>query len=314
MAAVRSRFILRPRDWWQYAALILAFLQISFALIPRLHPGKVGMFCWYLGSDPIIWWFLTSVIFLGAITWSIRRRPFWSGWRFAGYGLLAALAASPLTYRVYPSSHDHSPSLIRFRLPLDGPITVGWGGGTPDVNYHVIAPDQRWAYDLLVTVDGATHSGDGRRWENYYIYARPVLAPAAGRVYGVFDRDPDMPIGQLGGGRVPCGNHVVLEVAPSQFVFLCHLKPRSVVVKAGDTVVPGQVLARAGNSGNTSEPHVHIHLQDSPEMGISEGIPLYFHGYRTNGQFVERGMPHGGFAAGKLIGEIVENAGNLPGK
>jgi hypothetical protein len=304
-----SRVIPGPRDWWQYAALFLALLQISFALIPRIHPSKLGMVCWYFGSDRLLWWFLIGVLFSCAVAWSAWHPPFWSGWRWGGYILFAILASSPLTFRVYPSSHDHSPSAIRFRLPFDGPVTVGWGGATPEVNYHVISPDQRWAYDLVVTVSGATHSGEGQRCEDYYIYDRPLLAPAAGRVHAVSDGDPDMPIGQMGGGRDPGGNHVVLEVAPGQFLFLCHFKPGSIVVKPGDQVVEGQPLGRAGNSGNTSEPHLHIHLQDGPESSFGEGIPLYFHAYRVKGRFVERGMPQGGFAGGRPIGEVVEHAG-----
>jgi hypothetical protein len=310
MMAILSRVITRPRDGWQYIVLFLAFLQISFALIPRIYPGKVGMVCWYFGSDRYLWWFLTGVTLTCAVAWSALHPPFGSGWRLGGYILLAALAASPLTFRVYPSSHDRSPSTIRFRIPLDGPVTVGWGGATPEVNYHVVAPDQRWAYDLLVTVDGVTHAGDGRRREDYYIYDRPVVAPAAGKVHAISDGDPDMSIGEMGGGHDPGGNQVVLEVAPGQFLLLWHLRPGSIVVKPGDSVVEGQLLGRAGNSGNTSEPHLHIHLQDGPDLALAEGIPLYFHAYHVNGRFVERGMPHGGFVDGKRTGEVVEHAGH----
>jgi hypothetical protein len=54
-----------------------------------------------------------------------------------------------------------------------------------------------------------------------------------------------------------------------------------------------QVLGRIGNSGNTSEPHLHIHLQDSPNDDADEGIPLYFHHYRLGDQLIERGMHTG---------------------
>ena len=56
---------------------------------------------------------------------------------------------------------------VRFRLPLDGPVTVAWGGADTDVNYHAVMPDQRWAYDLLVTREGRTHRGDGTRLDDY---------------------------------------------------------------------------------------------------------------------------------------------------
>jgi murein DD-endopeptidase MepM/ murein hydrolase activator NlpD len=63
----------------------------------------------------------------------------------------------------------------------------------------------------------------------------------------------------------PVGNHVVLEIAPRRYVLLAHLRAGSLRVKPGDQVVCGQPLAECGNSGNTSEPHVHMQVQDGPE-------------------------------------------------
>ena len=90
---------------------------------------------------------------------------------------LAFLVTTLPVYQVYPSSHDDAPSGVRFRLPLAGPVTVAWGGGPRSANYHVSLPDQRWAYDLLVTRQGQSFSGGGNRLEDYYCYDAPVLAP-----------------------------------------------------------------------------------------------------------------------------------------
>jgi murein DD-endopeptidase MepM/ murein hydrolase activator NlpD len=68
----------------------------------------------------------------------------------------------------------------------------------------------------------------------------------------------------------------------------------------------GQVLGRVGNSGNSNEPHLHLHLQDGPKLHLAEGIPLYFHAYRVGDQFVERGMPTGGIAR-----QVVEYVGQV---
>ena len=304
-----SRPLARSRDWWPLVAIAFVTLQIALAAIPRLRPGKSGMVCWLFGSEGILWWGLAAVLFAYALIRSARRRPFWSPLRSVGYSMIALISLAPLTYRAYLSSHASSPSRVRFRVPMDGPITVGWGGDTPDVNYHVLAPDQRWAYDLLVTVGGSTHRGDGRECSDYYVYDRPVLAPADGTVRAGVDGDPDMPIGQLGGGAHPGGNHIVLEVAPGEFLYLCHLKPGSLRVKVGDVVVRGLEIGRVGNSGNTSEPHLHIHLQDTPVPGVAEGIPLYFHDYRTGSRLVDRGMPRGGFTGDEIAGEVIEHEG-----
>ena len=84
-------------------------------------------------------------------------------------------------------------------------------------------------------------------------------------------------------------------------------KDLSIEVKEGDDVPQGQALAKVGNSGNTSEPHLHIHLQDTPRAHVGEGIPLYFHHYRTGGRMVERGMPTGGFSLDGPTGQVVEH-------
>jgi murein DD-endopeptidase MepM/ murein hydrolase activator NlpD len=87
------------------------------------------------------------------------------------------------------------------------------------------------------------------------------------------------------------------------------MKPKSILVKKGDVVEQGQEIGRVGNSGNTSEPHLHIHLQDNTELSFGEGIPLYFSNYYKNNQLIERGMPQGGFDRNnKLIGDVVRNA------
>jgi Peptidase family M23 len=299
-------------DWWLYPVWGLAILQAAFFLVPQTRPGLLGAVCWLFGMDRLLWPGLAALLLLCGLAWSAWRRPFWNRRRAAGFLLLLALTASPLAFRTYPSSHDHSPSQVRFRLPLNGPLTVAWGGATPLINYHVSYPDQRWAYDLLVTRNGKSHKENGQDVHDYYCYGLPVLAPAEGTIETTSDGNPDMPIGVLSGGLHPCGNHIVIQVAPREFLFLCHLQPGSIHVKKGDRVTAGQALARVGNSGNTSEPHLHIHLQDSPMEIFAEGIPLCFHNYRVGEEVVERGIPTGGFTGDRLTGQLVEHVPVLP--
>ena len=75
-------------------------------------------------------------------------------------------------------------------------------------------------------------------------------------------------------------------------------------------VTAGQAVGKVGNSGNTSEPHLHVHLQDGPPTDLMvEGIPLYFHDYKVGGQVVERGMPTGGVNETGWAGQVVEHTG-----
>jgi murein DD-endopeptidase MepM/ murein hydrolase activator NlpD len=181
----------------------------------------------------------------------------------------------------------------RLSLPFEGEWFVFWGGRTIETNYHAADKAQRFAYDFLVHRNGSSHSGDPSKLENYHCWNQVVLAPADATVAAVADGLPDQPIGQADAQNV-AGNHVVLDLGDSEFAFLAHLKRGSVAVKAGDRVERGQPLGRCGNSGNTSEPHLHFHLQTTPDLTQGEGLPAFFHDYRADGKTVEHGEPvHG---------------------
>lgn len=291
--------------WLLIIPLLIAAHLALFTLL-KLRLGRIGIYLWNYGP-PIIGVLAAGQIVRGVISF-YAKPPFWSPER--GVGLLLLILIILISwkgYRVYPSSYDKKPSRIPFRLPLDGPVTVGWGGSTPAHNYHVIAADQRWAYDLVVTRDGQTHRGEGRQLEDYYIYGMPVLAAADGTVLSVVNDQPESRIGETGKVKNAGGNQVVIQVAENEFLFICHLQPGSIKVKAGDKVRAGDALGLVGNSGNTSEPHIHIHLQDSLKDYSGEGIPMYFHNYRLDTKVIERGIPTGGFnSEGKVAGQIVE--------
>ena len=98
----------------------------------------------------------------------------------------------------------------------------------------------------------------------------------------------------------------MLEVALSEFLFIGHLRPGSVAVRQGERVEAGQWIGRVGNSGNSSEPHVHLHLQDTIRPYLGKGIPFYFHHYRQDaGRRVERGMPQGGRSDDQFLGQVI---------
>ena len=183
------------------------------------------------------------------------------------------------------------------RLPFTGTWAVAWGGRTIDVNYHAAARDQRFAYDLFIVRGGATHTGDGKRNSDYFAYGQPVLAPGDGVVVSAIDGVADNTPGTMDPAHA-AGNHVILDHGNGEYSLLAHLIPGSLRVKVGDRVHSGDLLGRCGNSGNSSEPHLHFHLQDSPRFGDGDGLPAQFLGYLANGQRVKRGEP--------TRGELVE--------
>lgn len=299
------------REWWTWPVPVLVALHPALTLTLWARPGIAAVYLWYLG--PLLLALLGTVLLVAALVTTVRQRATWSRRRTVALaGLALVVGASPF-YRTYPSSHDAHPSAVGFRLPLDGPVTVAWGGGTGEVNYHVVLPDQRWAYDLLVTEQGRSHRGDGTALADYFAFDQPVRAPAGGVIRVAHDAEPDVAPGERS-PKPAFGNHVVIEVAPGEFLFVAHLRQGSVLVAVGEHVATGQRLGRVGNSGTTTEPHVHLHLQDTPRPFFGEGIPFEFHGYRQDGRLVPRGMPRGGIVRGTFAGDIVEQVARHDGE
>jgi murein DD-endopeptidase MepM/ murein hydrolase activator NlpD len=176
------------------------------------------------------------------------------------------------------------------RLPFTGDWLVLWGGRTLAQNRHAASPDQRFAYDFVVTKDGATHTGDGAQLSQYYCYGRPVLAPGDGTAVEIVDTVADNAPGATN-GNAPLGNHVIIDHGNGEFSFLAHLQHGSVVVARGQRVAQGSPVARCGNSGFSTEPHLHYHMQSTPSFMVGAGMPAQFQRYVADGKAVDRGEP-----------------------
>ncbi|WP_425450838.1 M23 family metallopeptidase [Pseudoroseicyclus aestuarii] len=92
----------------------------------------------------------------------------------------------------------------------------------------------------------------------------------------------------------PAGNHVVIDFGNEAYGFRAHLRQDSLWVSEGDAVTAGHEIGLCGNSGNTSEPHLHFHLQTSPRLKQGEGLPAQVSHYRANGRMIDRGEPQRG--------------------
>ena len=211
---------------------------------------------------------------------------------FDARGAIAAISLAPPN-ALPRDPHAGRPLRAHLSLPFNGAWWVFWGGPTERQNYHVIAPDQRHAYDFLVWRSGATHRAAGTQNADYWAWGKTVLAPAAGRVVeavdGVRDNRPQV---QVENPQAPAGNHVVLDLGNGEYALLAHLQKGSVRVRVGDRVRAGAVLGLTGNSGNSSEPHLHFHVQDRPDLfGAARGLPLAFVDYRADGRRIARGTP-----------------------
>jgi murein DD-endopeptidase MepM/ murein hydrolase activator NlpD len=203
-------------------------------------------------------------------------------------GWITTLTVRPEVNQEYPSKFLDYATKTRFELPFRGEWWVAWGGRTLGENYHAATRSQRFAHDLLMVKDGKTHAGEGKALSDYYCYGQPILAPAAGTIVAVADTFPDLAVGSRDPAHA-AGNHVVIDHGNGEFSLLAHMQPHSVKVKVGQRVKAGDGLGLAGNSGNTSEPHLHVHLMNGPRMEDSDGLPMPFSDYVLDGKVIERG-------------------------
>jgi murein DD-endopeptidase MepM/ murein hydrolase activator NlpD len=192
------------------------------------------------------------------------------------------------------SAHLDYQTKTVLRLPFEGEWYVFWGGRTVAQNYHAEHADQRFAYDLEVVRNGNKHQGDGKQNTDYFCYGRPILVPGDGLVATVVDQYPDNVPGKTNPADHPAGNHVCIDHGNGEYSMLCHLQPGSIAVKPGQQVKAGQKVGLTGNSGNTSEPHLHYHLQTTATFFQGQGLPPQFRNYRADGQPVDRGEPFQG--------------------
>lgn len=193
---------------------------------------------------------------------------------FDDQGTILGLRITGLT--AYPET-DGKRTRTAFALPLHGEWLVYWGGHNVLDNYHYELASQRYAYDFVQAADGFSYKGDPLRNESYHAFGKEVTAPADGVVAEVVNDIPDnSPVGVMN-EKVPAGNVVVIDHG-GEYSFLAHLKQGSVTVKKGDQVKTGDTIGKLGNSGNSSEPHLHFHVSDGTDLFSSRSLNIQWKG------------------------------------
>ena len=189
---------------------------------------------------------------------------------------------------VKPFKEDNLPKLERNEtkliLPFNGEWTVFWGGDTKELNYHVESEAQKNAFDIVITdQNGKTYKTDGQTNEDYYAFGKELIAPCNAEVVLVVDGIKDNKPGELNPIYVP-GNTVILKTVNGKYLFFAHFKQNSIVVKQGQKVKQGELLGLCGNSGNSSEAHLHFHIQNVEDMNKATGAKCYFDEIIVNGE------------------------------
>jgi hypothetical protein len=191
------------------------------------------------------------------------------------------------------------------RLPFDGRWLVFWGGDTKELNQHHDVPNQQYAFDFLgVDAQGQTRKGEGTENKDYYAFGREVLAPADGVVTDVISGVRDNRPGSMNPYSA-LGNAVFIQHREHEVSVLAHLKLDSIRVKVGESVKAGQAL---GLCGNSSEPHLHYHLQNTPVIQNGTGIKCFFDGLAVTQQGTSTPQEH----CSPVKGDIVEQGAPSP--
>ncbi len=180
---------------------------------------------------------------------------------------------------------------IEYSLPFEGEWFVYNGGMTPKTSHSWHVLGQRYALDFVV-IDGRKrrHAGRGTRAEEYFCYGQKILAAADGEVIGVEDGIGLAPL--LGWGicdftaRSFIGNYVLIRHSTNEYALYAHLIKEKVAVRPGDQVIRRQTIGYCGHTGHSSEPHLHFHVQDSPDIFKGMGRPVRFASLMINDKVV----------------------------
>jgi hypothetical protein len=257
---------------------VSAYAFISYSLLVV----QWGIFGYGLRGLLIVGSFVSLPIWIGRL----QSLPVFS--QSSIWGWLFTLVSSGLLRLVIPSlfqsftGYPRLPKPIELSFPFgSGMYEVGQGGASEILNYHMAYKPIRYAFDLgKINRFGTRAMGLlPANLTHYATFGDILYSPCNGVISAARGDFPDFNPPDSD-PKQPLGNHIMILVDDVKIV-MAHLQHGSVLVKVGDTVQRGQAIAKIGNSGNTTEPHLHIHAErgGTPDgYGDGEGIPMRFDG------------------------------------
>lgn len=213
-----------------------------------------------------------------------------------GAALPAGAGIGPrVTFVAARTEVDPRPAVI-LAPPLRGDGWLVGNGCCSEANPHrmaIIAIDgsphvpERFAIDF-VQLDSSSRlfHGSADDLSGYAYFGAPVYSVAAGTVVEVHDGDPEEVPGRMPSGMTldtAAGNHVIVDIGGGRFAVYAHFQTGSIRVRPGQRVGQGSVLGLLGNSGNTSNPHLHFHVADRASVLSSEALPYAFTKFTDHG-------------------------------
>ena len=150
------------------------------------------------------------------------------------------------------------------------------------VNGTYVTPEM-FAIDWIQAVHGALFRGDGKQLSDWFGFGRPVYAVANGVVVRAINNRPETPPFTLPAAvQKPGdfgGNEVVERIGPGLYAVYEHFQTHSVMVRRGQRLRTGQPIGKVGSTGNSTSPHLHFGIQDSPDAISSNSLPFEINHY-----------------------------------
>ncbi|MBF9132159.1 M23 family metallopeptidase [Plantactinospora sp. S1510] len=216
--------------------------------------------------------------------------------------IAVAIAARFVMGRLLRPSAEQAaepPRPVEVRAPVTGRWSALNSPASKVPSHGIRAYGQAYAIDVVAEPADRARPGFGwwpvaRRNRDFPAFGAPLLAVADGTVVRAVDRNRDhlsrnsFPallylvveglFREIAGPGQILGNHLILDLGNGRYAAYAHLRRGSLLVGEGDRVQTGQPVARCGNSGNSTEPHVHFQLMDNPDLAVARGIPFTWRG------------------------------------
>ena len=287
-----------------FLSMTWTIFKIAFQMIKKTFPKKIR-YLWYQKSRERIWYVVAIVFWslvivcaylslsfeiLGQDTSSFFAfvilayvitvvgtlfsiRPTWSKITMFAVGCLFVGAD---IFDVFGKIEGEE---IEVYPPFRGKWAVIQGGATPLLNHHYPIPQQRGALDLMRIQEGMVMPEEALTNSDHFSWEQTLYAPNSGVIVKVVSEFKDVEGFSLDMNN-PAGNYVVLQLDSGHYAMIGHLKQNSILVKEGERVKCGQELASVGNTGNTTQPHIHFQIQSHIDFMDSEStaLPILFSG------------------------------------
>lgn len=239
--------------------------------------------------------------FLGVVAWSVFKRKNLSFWPArtvrSWFSVILFFVAAGYLFSGFSAFFNtrkfEKNEAVQLHFPLkNGEFVIQQGGSSPVLNHHYEVPAQRYALDVLKLNKFRTRAGGlyPAQNEKYEIYSESLYAPCDGVVIAARSELADLIPSETDSKNV-LGNFISFYCESTDVsILLAHLKQNSLVVNVGSQVKAGQLLAQVGNTGNTTEPHLHFQAVKGRQTDFEvlaykgQGLPMTF-----DGRFLIRG-------------------------